>query len=134
MEGQHLVLPFQQNMQLLILHFFRATLKKYFIVCKVSKRQKMFGILIFRSKELHFLFVCLFFNETSDKKSIACVFCTSWFVYILLLVLMKIVATVPKTNFRQGSRAPSTSPFHQLKEEPSMDRKYFFFIQRVLEL
>ena len=34
----------------------------------------------------------------------------------------------------QGSKAPSTSPFHQLKMEPSIDRQYFVSIPRVLEL
>merc|ERR1719319_1169701 len=51
---------------------------------------------------------------------------------------------IPHTKYRpkkgninqqdQGSKAPSTSPFHQLKMEPSMDSKYFFSIPRVLEL
>ena len=81
MGGQHLVLPFQQNVQLLILHFLGQPLKNILLCAKYLKDKKMFGILIFRSKELHFLFVCLFLMKHWDIiqtkiQSIACVFGT----------------------------------------------------------
>ena len=86
MGGQHLVLPFQKNVQLLILHFFMATLKNILLCAKYLKDKQMFGILIFRSKELYFLFVCLFFIETlgynTDKNPKYCL--CFWHILICL--------------------------------------------------
>ena len=49
-------------------------------------------------------------------------------------IVLRMLILVYEEQQDQGSKAPSTSPFHQLKMEPSMDSKYFFSIPRVLEL
>ena len=108
MGGQHLVLPFQKNVQLLILHFFMATLKNILLCAKYLKDKKMFGILIFRSKELYFLFVCLFFIETlgynTDKKSkVLLVFLALFDLFIYFCWFWwKLWPQCPKLTFTKG--------------------------------
>ena len=50
-------------------------------------------------------------------------------------MLTKLDIIIPVKNKQdQGSKAPSTSPFSQIKIEPPMYSKHFVSIPRVLEL